>query len=151
MKKHKAFDQEVNANVDAVNSLQQDGEDMIAEGHFASAEITATLATLHSHWADLLAASANKSLRLTHASQLIDFNREVDELSSYISDSITTARSTDVGHNVDRCEHLQKKFEDFANDVTANGVRVDMISEVVKALEEQGHPEVKTLHARREV
>ena len=69
-KKHRTFDQEVNANIDAIETLHHDGEDMVAEGHFASADITARLAHIDQLWAELLAKSAAKTQRLAEAQQV---------------------------------------------------------------------------------
>ena len=69
-KKHKAFDQEVNANIDAIETLHHDGEDMVAEAHFAAAEITARLAEIDALWANLLAKSGEKTHRLHQAQQV---------------------------------------------------------------------------------
>ena len=68
-----------------------------------------------------------------------------------MTESVAIASSTDVGTSVDRCEILQKKFDDFANDVAANRIRADMLTEVAKALRAEGHPDISKLEARRNV
>jgi spectrin alpha len=124
---------------------------MISEQHFASEQIRQLLAEVDSEWANLLAQSTAKSHKLTQAHQYVDFNREVDEINAYIKESTRTASSSDAGTNVERCEVLQKKCDDFANDVTANRTRVNALAELCASLRGQPHPDIQALEKRLKV
>jgi hypothetical protein len=134
-----------------VEKLHRDGDAVLGEGYFPASEVSPRLQEIDSLWANLLAKSSEKNQHLIEAQQFVDFNREIDELLAYVQDSSITAKSADVGLNVERCESLQKKFEDFANDVTANYLRVEALQQSASTLRDNSHPDIARMESRLKV
>ena len=73
------------------------------------------------------------------------------QVAAWIADRTIVAGSDDVGRDLEHAELLQKKFDDFNNDVTANETRVDALSHLALDLISGGHPENDAIKARLQV
>jgi spectrin alpha len=151
MKKHQAFEAEVIANEGAINKMSETGEAMAGVEHYASDLIRAKIAALAAQWQFLQNKSAEKAQKLKETQQFVKFRLESDEVESWISDKIAIASADDVGKDLEHVEVLEKKFEDFNNDVHANETRVDAINESALALISLGHPDVDAIKIRQRV
>ena len=151
IKKHDAFKAEVHANENALNSLKTAGEELIAAGNFAEEAITAKSEALNEQWRLLLDAVEDKTAKLQQAQQLVSFRREADELDAFIRSKATVASDTDIGKDLEHVEMLQKKFEDFTQDLNASDGRVDALSNLALELTREGHPEMAAIQAREQV
>ena len=89
--------------------------------------------------------------RLEDAQLLIAFRREADEVLAWIAYKTKTAGEDDVGKDLEHNELLQKKFEDFSNDIAANEARVEAINQTSIALIGNGHPDTDTIKAKQQV
>ncbi len=151
MKKHQAFEAEIIANEDAIKKLGDAGQEMIDVQHYASGLINAKIAALDAQWQLLQSKSAEKAQKLKETQQLVKFRLESDEVESWINDKIAIATSDDVGKDLEHVEVLEKKFDDFNNDVNANETKVDALNEGALSLISLGHPEVNAIKSRQHV
>lgn len=74
----------------------------------------------------------------------------MDELLAWMGDKSIIASSDDTGKDLEHVDVLQKRFEDFMNDLTANELRIDAVHDMGKKLVEGEHPEAEQIQARQE-
>ena len=174
IKKHQAFEAEILRNEDALVDLKTTGDEMLEAKHYAHERITAALESITAQWDFLKMKTDEKKKRLTEALELLVFDREADEVSTWISSKTLIASVEDVGKVIIRSfcirlccssqyrfsspkncitvleptfnkdleynEVLQKTFEDFVNEISANETRVDGINSTSLNLISAAHP-----------
>ena len=88
IQKHQAFEAEVAAHSNAIVSLDNMGQEMIVQEHFASEVIQKRLEELHRLWELLLSRLADKGMKLQQALVLVQFLRQCDEVIFWINDKV---------------------------------------------------------------
>lgn len=96
----------------ATNHLQT-GESLVDSGHYASDEIESSVEELFEKWAELQLASDKKGVGLEQALSLVHFNRKVDGVQTLIHDCVVVASSQETGRDLEHCQVLIKKFDEF--------------------------------------
>ncbi|XP_009999117.1 PREDICTED: spectrin alpha chain, non-erythrocytic 1 [Chaetura pelagica] len=86
LQKHQAFEAEVQANSGAIVKLDETGNQMINEGHFASETIRTRLQELHRLWELLLEKMREKGVKLLQAQKLVQYLRECEDVLDWIND-----------------------------------------------------------------
>eukprot|EP00042_Codosiga_hollandica_P029214 m.159345 g.159345 ORF g.159345 m.159345 type:complete len:2437 (+) comp53015_c0_seq1:84-7394(+) len=150
VKKHEAFEAEIVANEDGIKTLRSTGEAMITANHYASEAVRAKLHSLALQWQFLHEKSAQKAENLKAAQQMLKFKLEADEVEGWMNDRIVIASSDDVGKDLEHVEVLEKKFDDFNNDLMANETRVDSVNDFALTLITDGHPERDAIKAKQQ-
>jgi spectrin alpha len=148
LQKHEAFEAEVAAHRNSIVSLNNAGDEMIKANHFASTSIKARLDSLGGLWQTLLSKSQEKGKRLVWALKRVQFMREADEVSSWITDKEPVASSEELGNDLEHVEVLQKKFGDFQKDLAANEARVSQVNTSAQRLANEKHPDIEAITAR---
>ena len=82
-------------------------------GHYASDEIVSRVEELFHQWEELLEATEAKGQGLQEALSLVHFNHKVDAVQSFIRDRVAVASSRETGRDLEHCQVLMKKFDDF--------------------------------------
>ncbi|XP_022101019.1 spectrin alpha chain, non-erythrocytic 1-like isoform X4 [Acanthaster planci] len=150
LQKHQAFEAEVIAHSNAIEQLDQSGNAMIAEQHFASDVIEARLIELHRLWDLLLSKLREKGIKLLQAQKLVHFLREWEEVMFWIRDKETFASSVETGLDLEHVEVLQKKFDEFQKDLAAHEDRVAAVNDEANTLLGEEHPESETIRLKQE-
>lgn len=88
LQKHQAFEAEVQANSGAIVKLDETGNLMISEGHFASETIRTRLLELHRQWELLLEKMREKGVKLLQAQKLVQYLRECEDVMDWINDKV---------------------------------------------------------------
>uniref|UniRef100_A0A7N8XI16 Spectrin alpha chain, non-erythrocytic 1 n=1 Tax=Mastacembelus armatus TaxID=205130 RepID=A0A7N8XI16_9TELE len=145
LQKHQAFEAEVQANSGAIIKLDETGNLMITEGHFASETIRTRLEELHRLWDLLLQRTKEKGMRLLQAQKLVQYLRECEDALDWISDKETMATSEELGQDLEHVELLQKKFEEFQTDLAAHEERVNEVNQLAAKLIQEAHPEAELI------
>uniref|UniRef100_H3CBT9 Spectrin alpha chain, non-erythrocytic 1 n=1 Tax=Tetraodon nigroviridis TaxID=99883 RepID=H3CBT9_TETNG len=145
LQKHQAFEAEVQANAGTIIKLDETGNLMISEGHFASETIRSRLEELHRLWDLLLQKTKEKGLRLLQAQKLVQYLRECEDALDWISDKEAMATSEELGQDLEHVELLQKKFEEFQTDLAAHEERVNEVNQLAAKLIQESHPEVELI------
>ena len=151
VKKHAEFEQEVSANVNGIQALEAQGRRLVDGYNFARADISARIALLLQQWKQLQAKTAEKAQNLKEAKELVEFQREVREIRALLAAKSDTARSAEVGLDVEDCETVQKKFDDFSLDVFAQEKRVAALGSEAIALVLRKHPQTIDISAQKDV
>lgn len=89
------------------------GESLLEQSHYASEDIQSRIEELFLKWEELRDATEQKGLGLQQALSLVQFNRKVDGVESLIRDRIAVATSHETGRDLEHCQVLMKKFDDF--------------------------------------
>uniref|UniRef100_A0A4W5NL36 Spectrin alpha, non-erythrocytic 1 n=1 Tax=Hucho hucho TaxID=62062 RepID=A0A4W5NL36_9TELE len=146
LQKHQAFEAEVQANAGAIIKLDETGNLMISEGHFASE----TIRELHRLWDLLLQKTKEKGVRLLQAQKLVQYLRECEDALDWISDKEAMATSEELGQDLEHVEVLQKKFEEFQTDLAAHEERVNEVNQLAGKLSQESHPEAELIVRKQE-
>lgn len=149
LQKHQAFEAEISAHSNAIIELQENGEGMISESHYASELIRERLDSLIKLWELLLSKSAEKGRMLLFTQKRVHFLHETEEVMSWILEKEAIATSEEVGRDLEHVEVLQKKFEDFLKDIQANESRVTYINELAHQLGDEGHPDIELISTKQ--
>ncbi|XP_019908837.1 spectrin alpha chain, non-erythrocytic 1 isoform X4 [Esox lucius] len=150
LQKHQAFEAEVQANAGAIVKLDETGNLMISEGHFASETIRTRLEELHRLWDLLLQKTKEKGVRLLQAQKLVQYLRECEDALDWISDKEAIATSEELGQDLEHVEVLQKKFEEFQTDLAAHEERVNEVNQLAGRLSQESHPEAELIVRKQE-
>ncbi|XP_044730361.1 spectrin alpha chain isoform X3 [Chrysoperla carnea] len=149
IQKHQAFEAEVAAHSNAIVVLDNTGQEMINNSHFASDTIRRRLEELHRLWELLLSKLAEKGMKLQQALVLVQFIRKCDEVMFWINDKGTFVTTEEFGHDLEHVEVLQRKFDEFQKDMASQEYRVSEVNELADKLLLEGHPERDTIIQRK--
>ncbi|XP_055516190.1 spectrin alpha chain, non-erythrocytic 1 isoform X2 [Leucoraja erinacea] len=150
LQKHQAFEAEVQANATAIIKLDEFGNKMITNEHFATEIIRTRLEELHQLWARLLEKMREKGIRLLQTQKLVQYQRECDDVMDWINDKEAFVTSEEVGQDLEHVEVLQKKFEEFQTDLAAHEERVNEVNQLAGKLEQENHPELTLITHRQD-
>uniref|UniRef100_A0A8B9RIU3 Spectrin alpha chain, non-erythrocytic 1 n=1 Tax=Astyanax mexicanus TaxID=7994 RepID=A0A8B9RIU3_ASTMX len=150
LQKHQAFEAEVQANSGAIIKLDETGNLMISESHFASETIRTRLEELHRLWDLLLQKTKEKGVRLLQAQKLVQYLRECEDALDWITDKEAIVTSEELGQDLEHVEVLQKKFEEFQTDLAAHEERVNEVNQAAAKLTQENHPEAELILKKQE-
>jgi spectrin alpha len=139
----------VSAHSNAIVSLDNTGQEMMQQGHYASETIRKRLEELHKLWELLLQRLAEKGLKLQQALVLVQFLRSCDEVLLWISDKEAFVTADEFGTDLEHVEVLQRKFDEFQKDMASEEYRVNDVNMQAEKLTE--HPEVEVVLRKRDV
>lgn len=113
IQKHEAFEAEVAAHYNAIAALDDCGNELIRNGHYASQKVQERLDEIHRLWEELKSRLQLKSVRLQQSLRLVKFLRDCDEFLFWIQDKEAFVMSEETGHDLEHVQVLQKKYEEF--------------------------------------
>uniref|UniRef100_A0A8C9MS94 Spectrin alpha chain, non-erythrocytic 1 n=1 Tax=Serinus canaria TaxID=9135 RepID=A0A8C9MS94_SERCA len=146
LQKHQAFEAEVQANSGAIIKLDETGNQMINEGHFASE----TIRELHRLWELLMEKMREKGVNLLQAQKLVQYLRECEDVLDWINDKEAIVTSEELGQDLEHVEVLQKKFEEFQTDLAAHEERVNEVNQFAGKLIQETHPEEELIKSKQD-
>uniref|UniRef100_A0A8C3VCG0 Spectrin alpha chain, non-erythrocytic 1 n=1 Tax=Catharus ustulatus TaxID=91951 RepID=A0A8C3VCG0_CATUS len=150
LQKHQAFEAEVQANSGAIIKLDETGNQMINEGHFASETIRTRLQELHRLWELLMEKMREKGVKLLQAQKLVQYLRECEDVLDWINDKEAIVTSEELGQDLEHVEVLQKKFEEFQTDLAAHEERVNEVNQFAGKLIQETHPEEDLIKSKQD-
>ncbi|XP_078000869.1 spectrin beta chain, non-erythrocytic 5-like isoform X3 [Glandiceps talaboti] len=148
LKKLEALDLDLESFRDTVVHLTQLGSGLIERGHFESKDIEQKQNEVEASYAELIALSTTRRAMLMEHRKLYVFYREVDEVEGWMKEKETIASSEDYGKDLEHVEILQKKFEDFAQDLDSNESRIIGVNEMGSAMIQEGHNSSDDVHSK---
>ncbi|XP_060523506.1 spectrin alpha chain, non-erythrocytic 1 isoform X2 [Cylas formicarius] len=169
IQKHATFEAEVMASSERLQSVVEEGKELIAADHYAAKEIGVRLDELENDWKHLMETSHLKRDRLNEAYQALLFTRSLEEFDAWLSEVELQARSTETGRDSATAANLLKRHAALENDVlqhTENCEQIDdgaeqfvksehFMSEEIKAEAEdvvtRFHQLAEPLQARRDL
>ncbi|XP_071162084.1 spectrin beta chain-like isoform X8 [Mytilus edulis] len=148
IQKHVAFDAEVSANRNRVDSVKDEGQGLTEEKHYASDDIKKRLEELELSWQALIAASAEKKDRLQDAYRALMFNRVIDDLMVWMDEVENQLSSEDHGKDLTSVNYLLKKHQMLEQDITNHKEKVMDIKDAAQVFKDTKHFMNKELQAR---
>uniref|UniRef100_A0A8C0VTJ9 Spectrin alpha chain, non-erythrocytic 1 n=1 Tax=Cyanistes caeruleus TaxID=156563 RepID=A0A8C0VTJ9_CYACU len=150
LQKHQAFEAEVQANSGAIIKLDETGNQMINESHFASETIRVSFEELHRLWELLMEKMREKGVKLLQAQKLVQYLRECEDVLDWINDKEAIVTSEELGQDLEHVEVLQKKFEEFQTDLAAHEERVNEVNQFAGKLIQETHPEEELIKSKQD-
>lgn len=129
IQKHAAFDSELNANTNRVESVIAEGVKLVDAKHFASREIISQLELLETDWQKLQEGSRDKKDRLAQAYEALIFGRSLDEFNTWMDEIESHLSSEDYGKDLASVNNLLKKHELLEADVAHHAETCDLITD----------------------
>nr|XP_002732400.1 PREDICTED: spectrin beta chain, non-erythrocytic 5-like [Saccoglossus kowalevskii] len=139
LQKHVAFEAELTANKGRLESVGEEGAQLIATDHFATEEIQLRLSDLESSWEQLVDKSTDKREKLQDAYQALIFNRTVDDLDRWIDDVEIQMASTDLGKDLTSANNLLKKHQHLETQVANHQPKIDEVQSLSRAYIDHNH------------
>ncbi len=96
---------------------------------------------INAQYDNLLALARERQNKLNETTKAYVLVREAADLSAWIKDKENHAQIADVGEDLEEVEVLQKKFDDFNDDLKANEVRLANMNEIAVQLTTLGQTE----------
>uniref|UniRef100_A0A672QKD3 Spectrin, beta, non-erythrocytic 5 n=1 Tax=Sinocyclocheilus grahami TaxID=75366 RepID=A0A672QKD3_SINGR len=121
LRKLDTVDLELESQCGKVEALLKTGTDLEKSQHPNSHLVNKSLEDMHGGFETLLQLSAQRRTELENQYNLYVFEREAKDLQNWLLSRKTTAESEDFGQDLEGVEALQKKFEDFAEEVGTLG------------------------------
>lgn len=139
IQKHVTFKAEVFANHERVNSVIEEGRDLIEANHYASAEIANRLEELEGYWKQLIDKTLLKHDRLNEAYQALLFNRSLDEFEAWLTEVETQLKSSDTGKDLASVNSLLKRHVALENDVQQHTENCESINDAADQFVQNNH------------
>lgn len=149
IQKHQAFEAEVAAHSNAIVDLDNNGQEMINQGHFQKVAIKERLDELHRLWELLLSKLSEKGMRLQQALILVQYLRQCDELLFWMNDKEAFVTAEEFGDDLEHVEVLQRKFDEFQKDMVSQEYRIGKVSETADKIVSMEHPESEAVLAKK--
>eukprot|EP00049_Salpingoeca_infusionum_P019358 m.361515 g.361515 ORF g.361515 m.361515 type:complete len:2425 (-) comp19658_c0_seq1:287-7561(-) len=150
VKNHEAFDAELSANQSRLNAVKEQGQQLTAQGHFASDAVAARLDQLQAQWEELGTVSKDKGRKLGEAQQFQDFTRRVDDMESWCKDVERALASEDLGRDLTSVQNLIKKHQLLEADVQGHKDRVDAVVQSADDMIKSQHFQADAIELRRQ-
>ncbi|XP_047035497.1 spectrin alpha chain isoform X4 [Helicoverpa zea] len=106
-----------------------------------SSSIAARQNQIEGQYDNLLELARERQNKLNETVKAYVLVREAAELATWIKDKEMHAQVQDVGEDLEQVEVMQKKFDDFQNDLRANEVRLAEMNEIAVQLMTVGQTE----------
>lgn len=148
IQKHAAFDAEISANATRIQSVINEGENLIYNNHFASKEIKDRIMDLDNDYKHLQELSALKQDRLRDAYQALLFNRSLDEFEVWISEVELQLQSSDYGTDLASVNNLLKRHNALEIDVSQHTENCETINEGAEEFMKSNHFMAEKLYER---
>ncbi|XP_077095863.1 spectrin beta chain, non-erythrocytic 5 isoform X1 [Siphateles boraxobius] len=121
LRKLDTADLELESQRGKVEALLKTGTDLEKSQHPNSHLVSKSLEDMQGEFETLLQLSAERHTELENQYNLYVFERESRDLQNWLLSRKTIAESDDFGQDLEGVEALQKKFEDFAEEVDTLG------------------------------
>uniref|UniRef100_A0A7E4VTH7 Spectrin alpha chain n=1 Tax=Panagrellus redivivus TaxID=6233 RepID=A0A7E4VTH7_PANRE len=139
LQKHHNFEQELRANRNRLDEINEDGRALIDANHYASDHIKTRLGEVDQLWDELNAATQFKGAKLAEANDEQLFNRNVEDVEIWLGELEGQLASEDYGKDLVSVQNLQKKLAHIESDYNAHNERVEGIKLQTVQFQENGH------------
>ncbi|NXF42508.1 SPTN5 protein, partial [Oceanites oceanicus] len=132
-----------------IEKVQETGASLINKDSPESPAILSKLQGILADYQSLLQKAETQRKHLQEQFQFYQFEREFQLVDAWLSSKQSVAESDDYGQDLDDVEVLEKKFQDFVNEVKPLGhSKVVSFNELTSKLEKEGHSKVDIIQKR---
>uniref|UniRef100_A0A0K0ELE0 SH3 domain-containing protein n=1 Tax=Strongyloides stercoralis TaxID=6248 RepID=A0A0K0ELE0_STRER len=150
LQKHINFEQELKANKNRLDDINQSGQDLIAADHFDKIHIKNRLEDVDSRWNELVDSTALKGAKLKEANDEQLFNRNIEDIELWLSELEGQLSSEDYGKDLTSVQNLQKKLALIESDYNAHHDRIDNIKNQARNFADIEHFNAPTIVKKQE-
>jgi len=134
LKKHQAFESELEANGSRIQQILENGTQLKHRDHEKSNEIDRQLEKLLGNWNTLLDESKKCGKGLEEAQGILDFNNQVEKVETWIREKELLVGAGDVGRDYEHCQEIQKKLDDVNSDMRVDDQGIKHINSLAEKL-----------------
>lgn len=149
--KHQAFEAELAANADRIESIIGMGKNLIDKHQCAGSEdaVQVRLASINEQWRHLSHKTTEKSLKLKEANKQRTFNAAVKDIDFWLGEVESLLKSEDSGKDLASVQNLMKKHQLVEADVSAHEERIRDMNALADSLVESGQFDSATIQEKR--
>ncbi|CAK7301658.1 Spectrin beta chain, non-erythrocytic 5 [Vulpes lagopus] len=152
LRKHQAFEAEVQAHEGVITSVTKDGEALLAQSHPRAGEVSQRLRELQERWRKLRQALALRRQDLEDGWNFLEFLRRADLADAWIQEMDAMVNVGNLGRDLEHCLQLRRQLHQlrgvWAQD-TVDDTHIRSINDLSLKLEKLDPEQVKTIHQRR--
>uniref|UniRef100_A0A8C7EU33 Spectrin beta, non-erythrocytic 5 n=1 Tax=Neovison vison TaxID=452646 RepID=A0A8C7EU33_NEOVI len=153
LRKHQAFEAEIQAHEEVITSVTKDGEALLAQSPPRAGEVSQRLQDLQEHWRKLRQAVALRGQDLEDRWKFLEFLQRADLTDAWIQEMEAMVNVGELGQDLEHCLQLRKRLRKlpgvWAED-TVDSIHIRSISDLSLKLENLDPEQVKTIHKRRQ-
>ncbi|UYV70522.1 SPTAN1 [Cordylochernes scorpioides] len=140
IKKHQVVLAEINNHENRTRAVCDNGEEMIAEGHFAAHDIKMAVQGLSDKWNSLKDRAYQRKQDLDDSLQAHQYFADANEAESWIKEKEPIVHNQDYGKDEDSTESLLKKHEALMADLEAFSSTIQALKEQAQSCKQQETP-----------
>ncbi|XP_050699362.1 spectrin alpha chain-like isoform X2 [Eriocheir sinensis] len=150
--KHQAFEAELAANADRIQSVLSMGQNLIDKHQCAGSEeaVQQRLESISEQWDFLTQKSAEKSLKLKEANKQRTFIAAVKDLDFWLGEVESLLTNEDVGKDLASVQNLMKKHQLVEADIQAHDDRISDMNGQADSLVESGQFDTANIQEKRQ-
>ncbi|KAI2810972.1 Spectrin alpha chain, non-erythrocytic 1 [Blomia tropicalis] len=149
LQKHQQFKQELDANKGRVEEVNDNGKELVNNGHYASDHINGRLNEINELWTALSDSSEKKGAKLTEASSQQQFNRNVEDVELWLSEIESQIVSDDTGKDLTSVQNMLKKHGLIESDINSHQDRIEDIGKEASKFVDDGHFDSDAIKAKQ--
>ncbi|XP_042194068.1 spectrin beta chain, non-erythrocytic 5 [Callorhinchus milii] len=127
LQKHQTTEAEVQANQNRICGISTEGEQMMQDGHYASAEIEPRFRQIEELWKKLLSTCQEKRAHLLAASEALSLQRSVEDMEQWLAEVEKQMSSEDCGSELASARLLLARQQMLEEDVTGHVERLQTL------------------------
>ncbi|ETN75183.1 spectrin repeat-containing domain protein [Necator americanus] len=139
LQKHTNFEQELKANRNRLDEINDTGAQIIESGHLEADDVRRRLQVVDELWNELVDATNKKGAKPRESDDEQQFNRNIEDVELWLSELEGQVASEDYGKDLVSVQNLQKKIALLESDYLAHQDRVDEIGRLAKKFAEEEH------------
>lgn len=149
--KHQAFEAELAANAERVDSVIDMGKKLIDKKQCAGSEpaVDNRIKSIVEQWVHLTTKTTEKSVKLKEANRQRTFNAAVKDIDFWLGEVESLLKSEDSGKDLSSAQNLIKKHQLIEADVSSHEDRVKDMNNLADSLIESGQFDSPTIQDKR--
>ncbi|XP_022242846.1 spectrin alpha chain-like isoform X2 [Limulus polyphemus] len=149
--KHQAFEAELAANAERIQTVLGMGQNLIDRRRCAGSEdaVRARLVSIADQWEYLTQKSSEKSMKLKEANKQRTFNAAVKDIDFWLGEVESLLKSEDSGKDLASVQNLIKKHQLVEADITAHEDRIRDMNSLADSLIESEQFDAASVQEKR--
>lgn len=150
--KHQAFEAELAANADRIQTVLANGQNLIDKHQCAGSEeaVSTRLSSIADQWVYLTQKTTEKSLKLKEANKQRTYIAAVKDLDFWLGEVESLLTSEDSGKDLASVQNLMKKHQLVEADIQAHEDRINDMNDQADSLIESGQFDTANIQEKRQ-
>ncbi|KAF2980042.1 hypothetical protein EK904_009476, partial [Melospiza melodia maxima] len=139
LQRHQAFQAEIMANRNHLDSIKSEGEKMLHERHYAPEAIQSRLQEMEELWEELLASCQDKWTKLQDAYKGLHFQRNVEDMEKWLEGVENDLKAPYNDNDLVVLNSHLKKQEELEEDIAAHRDRLQELVVTAQQFQKEKH------------